>query len=208
MRAHPRRRNGQGIVPRRAALLHRRAGTGDEGDFPGAFDFVHGHPDLQEIAGLARPRRRASGRSHHGRDRRAVSGARQIPRQAQRAVLRRRNRQECWRRPAAFRSRRFRARPRRISSACSPRCRRRKLRHDADADDSRLRILGRRSSSRARLGRLRSQKSEKPPPPLLAAGRADVPSRRDADRDRHLARSARAVDRRQCRSSRRGVPDP
>ena len=32
--------------------------------------------------------------------------------------------------------------------------------------------------------------------------------RHHADRDRHLARPARAVDRRQCRSHRRGVPDP
>ena len=88
LRPHPRGRNGQGIVSRRAALLHRRARAGDEGDRAGAFDFVHGHSDLQEIAGLARSRRRAAGRPHHGRDRRAVSGARQIPRQAQRAVLR------------------------------------------------------------------------------------------------------------------------
>ena len=32
LRPHPRRGNGKGIVPRGAALLHRRARTGDEGD--------------------------------------------------------------------------------------------------------------------------------------------------------------------------------
>ena len=52
---------------------------------------------------------------------------------------------------------------------------RRKRRHDAHADDSRLRIVGWRSPSGARLGRLRSQQSEEPPPALLAAGRAALP---------------------------------
>ena len=75
-------------------------------------------------------------------------------------------------------------------------------------DHPRLRLLGRRSAPGAGLGRLRSQQSEKPPPPLLAAGRAGVGSWRHPDRDRHLARSARAVDRRRSRSHRRGVPDP
>ena len=34
----------------RAALLHRRAGAGDEGDCAGSVDLVHGHSDVQEVA--------------------------------------------------------------------------------------------------------------------------------------------------------------
>ena len=75
------------------------------------------------------------------------------------------------------------------SSACFPKCHRAEAtRHDADADDSRLRILGRRAAPGARLGRMRSQQSEKPSPPLFAAGRADSGSGHDASRDRHLSR--------------------
>src|SRR5207302_5999083 len=109
--------------------------------------------------------------------------------------------------PAASRWNKFRVKPPRISSACFLKCHLQKRWHDADPDNSRLRILGRRSASRAWLGRVRSQQSEKPPPPLLVARRTDRGSRRDADRDRHLARSARAVDRRRRRSHRRGFPD-
>ena len=80
--------------------------------------------------------------------------------------------------------------------------------HDADADHSGLRLLRRRAAPGARLGRLRSQQSEEPPPPLLADGRTDVGTGHHADRDRYLARSARAVDRRRCRSHRCGVSHP
>ena len=51
---------------------------------------------------LARSRGRASRRSHHGRDRRALSGARQVSRQAQRAVLCGRNRQGAGGDPRGF----------------------------------------------------------------------------------------------------------
>ncbi len=78
----------KGSIQGRAALLHRRAGPCDEGDRAGAVDLVHRHYDLQEIEGVARARGRIAGRSHHGRNRRALSRAGQIPRQAQRAVLR------------------------------------------------------------------------------------------------------------------------
>jgi len=56
-------------------------------------------------------------------------------------------------RRVAFRLRRFRVRPRRISSACSAKCRLRKLWHDADADNLGCGSSGRRAASRARLGR-------------------------------------------------------
>src|SRR6202022_1271400 len=49
----------------------------------------------------------------------------------------------CWRRPAAARWKRFRVKPPRISSACSLKCHLQKRWHDADPDNSRLRILGR-----------------------------------------------------------------
>ena len=45
------------------------------------------HPDLQEIGRPARDRGRAAARPHHGRNRCALSGARQVAGQAQRAVL-------------------------------------------------------------------------------------------------------------------------
>ena len=45
--------------------------------------------------------------------------------------------------------------------------------HDGYAHHSRLRIVGRRAASGAGLGRMRSQKSEKPAPPLFAAGRTN-----------------------------------
>ena len=77
------------------------------------------------------------------------------------------------------RSRRFRVRPPLISFGCSAKCRLRKRLHDADAHNSRLRILCRRSAPRAGLGRVRSRQPEKPPPPLLAAGGAGIGSRHD-----------------------------
>ena len=103
LRPHPRRGGGQGPVQGGAALLHRRARARDEGDRAGAFDLLHGHFDLQEVASPARTRRRAAGRPHHGRDRCAVSGARQIPRQAQRAVLRGRGGKGAGRNARAYR---------------------------------------------------------------------------------------------------------
>ena len=51
-------------------------------------------------------------------------------------------------------------------------------------------------------------KSEKPPPPLFAAGRTNRQERHDADRDRHLTGPARAIDRRRGRSYRCGVSHP
>ena len=72
------------------AVLHCYTGGRelDESDLLGSFDFIHGDSHLQEIASLARSRGRASSRSHHGRNRFALSGAREIPRQTQRAFLR------------------------------------------------------------------------------------------------------------------------
>ena len=160
---------------RSRAVLHCYTGGRDlamKAIASGAVDLLHRHPDLQEVGSVARAGRRTAGRPHHGRDRRAVSGARQIPRQAQRAVLRGRSRQGAGGDARRHAARRYRGRRRKTSSACSPKCRRRRLRHDPDADDPRLRLIGRRAAPGARLGRLRSQQSQEPPPPLLAAGRA------------------------------------
>ncbi len=56
-----------------------------------------------------------------------------------------------------------------ISSGCFPRCRGRTALHDGDADHSGLRIVGRRSAHRQRLGPVRSRQSEEPAAALLAS---------------------------------------
>ena len=123
LRPHPRGRDGEGTVPRRAALLHRRARAGDEGDRSRPVDLVHGHPDLQEvgsparhsppscrpIASWSRPTRPISRRENSAASATSRPTWSRSPR--------------CWRRRAASRSRRSRGRPRRTSSGCSPRCR-------------------------------------------------------------------------------------
>ena len=53
-----------------------------------ALRLVLGHPDLQEVGRAARDRGRRAARPAAGRDRRALPGAGQVPRQAQRAGLR------------------------------------------------------------------------------------------------------------------------
>src|SRR6185295_17262547 len=70
---------------------------GDEGDWSRPVDLVHGHFDVQEIGSPARACRRTPGRPHHGRNRLALSGARQVSRQAQRTVLRGRSRKGAGR---------------------------------------------------------------------------------------------------------------
>ena len=62
---------------------------------------VFRHPDLQEIGRAARHRARRAGGPHAGRDRRALSGAEPLSRQAQRAGLRRRDGQGAGRDAAA-----------------------------------------------------------------------------------------------------------
>ena len=174
----------------------------------GAVDLVHGHFDVQEVAkpcANSRPNCRPTA-SWSKPTRRIWRPASSAASATSRPTWSKS--QKCWRKRAASRWKRSRGRRRKTSSGCFQKCRRRRPRHDGDADDPRLRLIRRRAASGARLGRLRSQQSEKPPPPLLAAGRAHGRARHHADRDRHLARPARAVDRRQCRSHRRGVPDP
>ena len=134
------------------------------------------HPDLQERRGAPRDRARSPGRPHPGGDRRALSRAAAVSRQAQRAGLRRRTRRTCSPRCAASARTRSRRRRRRISSGCSPKCR------GADGRAGRpsalhgagLRLVARRAAHRRRLGRLRSRQPEEPPAALLAAGRAHI----------------------------------
>ena len=73
-------RDGEGHLQGGAALLHRRPRAGDEGHRDGPVDLLHRHHHLQEVAGAARPRCRTAGRPHHGRNRCAVSRARQVAR--------------------------------------------------------------------------------------------------------------------------------
>ena len=69
--------------------------------------------------------------------------------------------------------------------------------HDNEIHNSGLRIVGRRAAPGARLGRVRSQQSEKPAAAHLAVGRAARRRRHHARPGRHLARSARTASR--CR---------
>ena len=82
---------------------------------------------------------------------------------------------ELWLRSRASRSRPSPARRAPIRCGCSAKCllppRTRRPREPC-LHHSRLRLLGRGAADRPRLGRLRSQQPEKPPPALLAAGRA------------------------------------
>ena len=77
-----------------------------------------------------------------------------------------------------------------------------------DVHHPRLRLVRRRAAAGAGLGRLRSEQSEKPPPALLAAGRAARARRRHARAGRHLAGPARAAARRRCRLARRRAVSP
>ncbi len=77
----------QGPVPGDPALLHGRAGAGAAGGRARALRVVHRRRDVQEVGGFARDRLRCSARSVAGRDRRALSRARALSRQAERAGL-------------------------------------------------------------------------------------------------------------------------
>ena len=122
----------------------------------------------------------------------------------------------CWPRRAASRSRRSRARPRRISSACSAKCRGRRAAVDRrmTLDDAEFTILGCGSSGGV-------------PRPALGWGACDpnnpknrrrrsslLVERRGSDGghhprpDRHLARPARAAARRRRRLARRRALHP
>ena len=74
--AHPRGGNRAGRLPCRTALFHRRARSGPPRDCARAFYFLHRHSDVQELNGAPRHRRRTAGRPHPGRDRCALSRAR------------------------------------------------------------------------------------------------------------------------------------
>ncbi len=68
---------------------------------------------------LARSGGGASGRPHHGGNRRALSGAGKISRQAQRACPTSWKSRRCWRKRAGYRWTRYRVRQRKTSSGCS-----------------------------------------------------------------------------------------
>ena len=123
LRPHPRGRDGRREAFR--AVLHCYTGGRElamKRHCARAFDFVHRHPDLQEIAtpcassppscrptaSWSRPMRRIWRPANFA----ASATSRPMWSKSPR----------CWRRPAGSRWRRFPARPRRISSACSARC--------------------------------------------------------------------------------------
>ena len=189
---------GKGAFP---AVLHCFTGGRDlacKAIALGPVRLVHRHPDVQEIRRSARHRRGVAGRPHSGRDRRAVSGAAcHIAASATSRPMWSKP-PRCWRRPAACRSTRSRGRPRRTSSACSPRCRGTlaDMPHEPHLHHSRLRLVLRRAAAALGWGACdpNNPKNRRRRCSLLVERTA--PSGSHARADRHLARSARAVARR------------
>ena len=102
----------------------------------GPVDLVHGHPDLQEVRGAcASSRLNCRPTASWWRPTHLIWRPENSAASATSRPMSWRS-QECWRRRAAFRWRRFRGRPAKISSGCSAKCHRRLQRLDA----SRLRI--------------------------------------------------------------------
>ena len=213
--ADPRGGNGEGRLPGRPALLHRRPRPRAPRDRARPLDLVHRHPDLQEIRRPARHRRDAAGRPHPGRDRRAVSRARanSAASATSRPMWSRPPR--CWPRPAASAPTRSRARPPTISSGCSARCRGRpqQQRRCKTRMTLRFTILGCGSSGgvpRPALGwgacDPNNPKNRRRRTSLLVERRGA--GRRHPRPGRHLAGPARAAARRRRRLARRRALHP
>ncbi len=183
--------SGKGAFP---AVLHCFTGGRRSGPPRGrarAFRLLHRHSDVQEFRGVARDRGGIAGRPHPGRDRRALSRAREnIAASATSRPLWSRPR-KSWPKRAAFRSTRSRGQttanffrlfskvPRSadadnyaVAQQIFGRIIRSDCRNDAEIHHSRLRLFRRRAAAGSRLGRLRSEQSEKPPPAHIAPGRA------------------------------------
>ena len=121
--ADPGRGNGEGCLPRGAALLHRRPRSGVQGHRARPLRVVHRHPDVQEApTSCARSPRRCRPTASWSKPTRPISRRCRIAASATSRPMWWRP-PRCWRRRAASRSTRSRGRPRRISSACSTRCR-------------------------------------------------------------------------------------
>src|SRR5258706_14833936 len=94
------------------------------------------------------------------------------------------SRRRWWLRPSAYRWTRSPGRRARSFFACSEKSRRKRpawtssstprelerVRHDDELHDPWLGLLGWRSAARTRLGRLRSEQSQEPPPAHVALG--------------------------------------
>ncbi len=115
--------NGEGRLPGRAALLHRRPRSRAARDRARPLHLVHRHSDLQEVGRAARDRQEPAGRPHPGRDRRALSRARAAIAASATSRPTWSRPPRCWPRRAASRSTRSPGRRPRISSACSARSR-------------------------------------------------------------------------------------
>ena len=153
---------GQGRLPGRAALLHRRPRARPaRGIALGLYVSFTGILTFKNSRRPARHRGRAAGRPHPGRDRRALSRARPLPRQAQRAGLCGRDRQGAGRGPRRLVRRRSRAQTTdnffRLFAKVPRRRARPRGAHDAALHHSGLRLIRRRAAAGARLGRLRSR---------------------------------------------------
>ena len=115
------------------AVLHCFTGGPElarRGARPRALHLVLGHPDVQEVGRPARDRSHRAARPAAGGDRRALPGARQIPRQAQRAGLRGGDGARAGQASRASRRRSSPAPRPRISSGSTPRRRGRRWPHE------------------------------------------------------------------------------
>ena len=220
MARDPDRGNGAGAVPRPAPLFHRLARTRRDRARPWALDLVFRRGDVQEVGGLARHRPRRPARPHPGRDRRALSRADAPSRPPQRAGVRRRH---GGRGRRGARDRRRKRWPRRRAptptqsfAGCrrpSASCRRLAGRARIVALTLRLTILGCASSGGVpRVGE--GWGACDPANPKNRRRRCSVLVERfgsDGATDgprRHVARLARATDRRRGQAARRRPFEP
>ena len=115
--------NGEGRLPGRAALLHRRPRPRPPAIELGLLYLLHRHPDLQEFRGrCATSPRICRPTASWSKPTRRISRPANIAANATSRLMWPRP-PGCWPRSAASRSTRSRGRPPRISSGCSPRCR-------------------------------------------------------------------------------------
>ena len=193
MAAHPRGGDREGRLPRRAALLHRRARSSPGARLAlGLYVSFSGILTFKSSEAICAPSPRAcrldrllvetdapylAPRPYRGKRNEpayVVETAKVLARGARRHAERDRAADHGKLLP-----------PVRQGAAAEPA----PAPHDAAVHDPRLRLVRRRAARRQRLGRLRPGQSEEPPPPLLAAGRARAARAAPPGAGRHRRRT-------------------